>query len=138
MSDEPDPRNASATQTQSREPSEEEISLGIDYLHQEPMREYEENKNKPADGESGGRGGRGRGAMGPNTLTAKPEMPEDTDGAAGADGETPAAPAMGMGMMGGMGGRGGRGGAPETKYQATAWGRYIKVLLSASEFVFIN
>jgi len=121
-----------------REPSEEEISLGIDYLHQEPMREYEENKNKPADGESGGRGGRGRGAMGPNTLTAKPEMPEDTDGAAGADGETPAAPAMGMGMMGGMGGRGGRGGAPETKYQATAWGRYIKVLLSASEFVFIN
>ncbi len=29
-----------------REPSEEEIKLGIDYLHAEPMREYEENKNK--------------------------------------------------------------------------------------------
>jgi hypothetical protein len=44
-----------------------------------------------------------------------------------------------MGMMGGMGGRGGHGGAaPEVKYEATAWGRYIKVLLSASEFVFIN
>jgi hypothetical protein len=54
---------------------------------------------------------------------------------------------MGMGMMGGFGGmggmgggRGGRGGgaAADVKYEATAWGRYIKVLLSASEFVFIN
>jgi hypothetical protein len=69
--------------------------------------------------------------------------------AAAADGAAPAAPAMGMGMMGGMGGgfgggmgggRGGRGGAAaaDVKYEATAWGRYIKVLLSASEFVFIN
>jgi uncharacterized membrane protein YgcG len=122
-----------------REPSEQEIKLGIDYLHEEPMREYEENKNKPADGESGGRGGRGRGGMGPNTAAAKPEMPEETEAAAGADGDTPAQSAMGMGMFGGMGGRGGRGAAaPETKYEATAWGRYIKVLLSASEFVFIN
>ena len=32
-----------------REPSEAEVKLGIDYLHAEPMREYEENKNKPAD-----------------------------------------------------------------------------------------
>jgi hypothetical protein len=55
---------------------------------------------------------------------------------------------MGMGMMGGMGvlpggaGMGGRRGpgAPplEVKYEPSAWGRYIKVLLSASEFVFIN
>jgi hypothetical protein len=32
-----------------REPSEQEIKLGLDYLHEEPMREYEENKNKPDD-----------------------------------------------------------------------------------------
>jgi hypothetical protein len=129
-----------------REPSEAEIKLAIDYLHEEPLREYEENKNKPADSESPGRG-RGRGGMGPNTATAKP------DGAAEGEGGAEAAPAadggaapMGMGMMGGMGGfggagggRGGRGGAAaEVKYEATAWGRYIKVLLSASEFVFIN
>jgi hypothetical protein len=123
-----------------REPSEQEIKLGLDYLHEEPMREYEENKNKPED--SGGRGGRGRGGMGPATATAKPEMPEGAEAAPVAEGAeggaAPAAP-MGMGMMGGMGGRGGRGGAaPEVKYEATAWGRYIKVLLSASEFVFIN
>jgi hypothetical protein len=127
-----------------REPSEQEIKLGIDYLHEEPMREYEENKNKPADPESGGRGGRGRGGMGPATAAAKPETPEGAEGApeggAPADGEAAPAAPMGMGMMGGMGGgRGGRGGAPATvKYDATAWGRYIKVLLSASEFVFIN
>jgi hypothetical protein len=148
-----------------REPSEQEIKLGIDYLHEEPMREYEENKNKPADPAAGGRGGRGGrgggagpGTTGTATATAKPEMPVEgeavaADGgaapAAAADGAAPAAPAMGMGMMGGMGGgfgggmgggRGGRGGAAaaDVKYEATAWGRYIKVLLSASEFVFIN
>jgi len=122
-----------------REPSEQEIKLGIDYLHEEPMREYEENKNKPDD--PAGRGGRGHGGMGPATATAKPEMPEGGEAAAAEGaGDGGAAPApMGMAMMGGMGGRGGRGGAaPEVKYEATAWGRYIKVLLSASEFVFIN
>jgi len=140
-----------------REPSEQEIKLGIDYLREEPMREYEENKNKPPEpGTGGGRGGRGRGGMdtATNTAAAKPEMPaESADGAAPAEGgaapagEATATPAaapvgmgMGMGMMGGMGGgRGGRGGAAaEVKYEASAWGRYIKVLLSASEFVFIN
>jgi hypothetical protein len=141
-----------------REPSEQEIKLGIDFLHEEPMREYEENKNKPPEpgtGGRGGRGGRGGGGTGPATATAtaKPEPPEGApDGEGGeaaapaADGGAPPATPVGMGLMGGMGGfggmgggRGGRGGAAaEVKYEASAWGRYIKVLLSASEFVFIN
>jgi mono/diheme cytochrome c family protein len=130
-----------------RDPSEEEIRLGLDYLHAEPMREYEENKNKPPDG-GGGRGGRGgRGSAMPPTEAAKPETEAaGGDAAAGgannaADGGAqPAAMGMGMGMMGGMAGRGGRGrgGAPEVKYEPTAWGRYAKVLLSSSEFLFIN
>src|SRR5580698_806551 len=79
-----------------RDPSEEEIKLGLDYLHAEPMREYEEEKNKlPEDG--GGRGGRGGGAF---TGAAKPEP---TEGAAGAE-APPAVPEMGMGMFGGMAG----------------------------------
>jgi hypothetical protein len=47
---------------------------------------------------------------------------------------------MGMGMMAGMGGRRGAGpGRPaEVKYEATAWGRYLKVLFSSSEFFFVN
>ena len=110
-----------------RDPSEEEMKLGLDYLHAEPMREYEEEKNKPAE-DGGGRGGHAF------TGAAKPEP---TDGTA--DSEAQPAPEMGMGMFGGMGPRG-KGGiaAPEVKYTPTAWGRYIKVLLSSSEFVFIN
>jgi hypothetical protein len=53
----------------------------------------------------------------------------------------PAPPAEvgGMGMMGGMGRRGpGREGPPPVKYEPTVWGRYAKVLLSSSEFLFIN
>jgi hypothetical protein len=46
------------------------------------------------------------------------------------------------GVWGGWGGGGGRrGGAapvPQVKYEPTAWGRYAKVLLSSTEFLFIN
>ena len=30
-----------------RMPSEEEVKIGLEYLHTEPLKEYEENKNKP-------------------------------------------------------------------------------------------
>src|SRR6185369_388099 len=113
-----------------RDPSEQEIKLGIDYLHAEPMKEYEENKNKPAETPAGGgRGGRGGG--GPMvTEAAKPEAaaaPMEGGAAANADGAAP----IGMGMMGGMfpglggGRRGGAPGAPPpVKYDPSAWGRY--------------
>ena len=63
----------------------------------------------------------------------------EAEGAAGA-GASPEAAAMGMGMMGGMGGRRGQKppAIPEVKYEPTAWGRYVKVLLSSTEFMFIN
>src|SRR5215467_5564193 len=41
-----------------RAASEQEIKLGLEYLHAEPMREYDENKNKPPE-PGAGRGGRG-------------------------------------------------------------------------------
>jgi len=123
-----------------RDPEEEEIQLGIAYLRQEPLKEYEENRNKPPEG--GGRGGSGGpggavtgDAAKPDTAPAADVAPEGGAGAGGAGAGMP----MGMGMMGGMGGRGGRGGKPaEVKYDPTAWGRYAKVLFSASEFFFIN
>ena len=45
-----------------------------------------------------------------------------------------------MGMMGGMGLRWpqGTGEPEEIKYEPTVWGRYAKVLLSSTEFIFIN
>jgi hypothetical protein len=86
------------------------------------------------------------------TDAAKPGAnPQGMPDPVTADAATEAAPAdanagMGMGMMGGMGafgaGPGGRRGAApkpvEIKYEATAWGRYAKVLLSSTEFLFIN
>jgi hypothetical protein len=134
-----------------REPNEEEVKLGLDYLHSEPLREYEENKNKPPEG--GGRGGRGGGRGGMNTAPAISTETPAAEGGAGADGANNAGDAagaaapMGVGMMGGMGGFGGaaggrggrgRGAAADVKYEPTAWGRYAKVLFSSSEFLFIN
>jgi hypothetical protein len=63
---------------------------------------------------------------------AKEDMPMPADGGM-----------MGMGMMGGVMGPGGRRGpggpaSQDVKYDPTAWGRYAKVLLSSSEFLFIN
>jgi hypothetical protein len=134
-----------------RDPKEDEIQLGIAYLHEEPMKEYEENKNKPPEGGRGGRGGRGGGMGAPPTETSDAAKPETGTAAAvteegGAGAGAPAVTPMGMGMMGGMGGfgvpgGGRRGGAArpvEVKYEPTAWGRYAKVLLSSSEFCFIN
>lgn len=159
-----------------RDPNEQEVLLAIDYLKTEPMKEYEENKNKPKDEAGPGRGGRGRGGPGaggpppaagadaatvsdasksdmpksdmPTPDMPAPDMPKtevaDAGGGAGGGG------GMGMGMMGGMGGFGGgfggpgggrgRGGARpvEVKYEASAWGRYAKVLLSSTEFIFVN
>jgi hypothetical protein len=140
-----------------RTPTEEEVKLGIDYLHTEPLLEYDENKNKPKEAAPGGGPRRQSPEMGPATPAGKGAaavvsdaskipMPEgqvaDQAPAPGADGaENAAAPAdqMGMGMMGGMGRRGQpKPGAAPVKYEPTAWGRYAKVLLSSSEFIFIN
>jgi len=137
--------------------------LGLDYLKAEPMLEYEEGKKRPPPEAAPGmrRGPRGPGAGGPppvevSGLSEKPEKPAEkpaekpvetgaeapaVDGAAGAAAAGAVmVPEFGMGMMGGMGPRRGPGGptVPEVKYEPTAWGRYAKVLLSSSEFLFIN
>jgi hypothetical protein len=148
-----------------RDPNEEEIQIALDYLHTEPMKEYEEGKAKPkkrmaavavaAKVDRAQRWPAGGDAApatgGAITETAKP-APEATIVA----GAAPAADAnagMGMGLMGGMGGFAGGGGGGfgggggrgrgaarpvEVKYEPTAWGRYAKVLLSSTEFTFIN
>ena len=75
--------------------------------------------------------------------------PEAGEGSADATVDTPvpdeAMPAdpnadMGMGMMAGVPGAGHKGPAKpvEIKYEPTVWGRYAKLLLSSTEFVFIN
>ena len=121
-----------------REPKAEEVQLGLEYLRAEPLREYEENKNKPTDKKDGEQ-------RGPN-VDAKPDAastePAATPDPVAEDAPPPGA-SLGAGMMGGMGGYGGKRGnatpsVPEMKYEPTAWGRYAKILLSSSEFMFIN
>jgi hypothetical protein len=164
-----------------RDATEQEIALGVQYLKEEPLREYEERKKKEAEEKDkagpgmrrrpggpgvppngppsgapptelsavpkGGPGGVPAGAPGaaakPEADSAMPPMPDEAVGAnAAAMGD---AGAMGMGMMAGLPGFGGPGGrrpggpaVPEVKYEATAWGRYAKILLSSSEFLFVN
>jgi hypothetical protein len=121
--------------TYGRLPSEQEIQIGLGYLHAEPLKEYDEDKNKPKDE--------------PKDKSDKAAAEATAADAAPADAEAPpegaaAAPndEMGMGMMAGMGGPYGRKSkAPakaEVKYEPSVWGRYAKVLLSSTEFIFIN
>ena len=127
----------------------------MEFLRAEPLRAFEENKKteerKKKSAEPGAPAGRkphateGEADPHPETTSpisdlAKPEPAANgilADAAPGGE-VGPAEAAMGMGMMGGMGRRGVVPPAPEVKYEATAWGRYVKVLLSSSEFMFIN
>ena len=119
-----------------RDPSEEETRLAIDYLHAEPLREYEEIKKKADEKPAGGEGRRGKGpksaeaaatpavsgAAPPADKTnaaeakvsapeAEPPATEATTEAAGGDAAAEK-PAMGMGMMEGVPGMGRRGNGP--------------------------
>jgi hypothetical protein len=139
-----------------RDPKEPEVLAGLEYLKTEPLKEYEEAKNQAQNQQKDLPAESDRAAAKSDTASAKAEgapakadgVPAKTDGDAEPDAagdasltessEAPADPnaAMGMGMMAGM------PGAPpkpkEFKYQPTVWGRYAKLLLSSTEFLFIN
>jgi len=121
--------------TYGRPASEGEIALALEYLKAEPITEYEEFKNQKA----------ATSTTKPNT-DIKPTNTNEPTIAAGISPDQPAAaeeaePAD-AGMMAGVPGIGGRGGANAAarppEYTPTPLGRYAKVLLSSSEFMFIN
>ena len=135
-----------------RDPSEAEIKLGVDYLHAEPMLEYEENKNKPPEAAAGGgRGGTRAAAWRTRRRPNASDAPKP-HAATGARRGRSRRPVRDGGCADGHGhdGRDGRrrlgGGAAAavrprllpSSTSATAWGRYAKVLFSSSEFLFIN
>lgn len=148
-----------------REPKETEVQAGLEYLRTEPLKEYEESKNKqrPKEAEKDKENAKvgetedaepkpaAEGAMAPaagakpataRTSIAESEPDTAADVIAQEGAETPANSnaEMGMGMMAGMPGasRGGPARPAEIKYQPTVWGRYAKLLLSSTEFIFIN
>jgi hypothetical protein len=131
-----------------RLPSDEEIQIGLAYLHAEPLKEYQEDKNKPKEAAPTSTPAdplakpAPAAAANPPAAAASPSEDAASSEEAEAPGESGAAPApdqaMGMGMMGGMGAHKGQAPKTEIKYEPTAWGRYAKVLLSSTEFIFIN
>jgi hypothetical protein len=119
-----------------RDASESEITLGIEYLKTEPMLEYEEFKKQKSSSAKPTNDIKPTIDTKPaNGAADMPDMPAVLDQAEETAEEPP-------GMMDGVPGFGGRGGAvrgPGTpQYDATPMGRYAKVLLSSSEFMFIN
>ena len=141
-----------------REPKESEIQLGLDFLKTEPLKEYEEAKAKAKEEEEkkAKEKDKEKARADADKPDAKPEMAktENTEKApekpADAEADSPAPeeaaampadpnPGMGMGMMAGVNGhRGGAAKPAEIKYEPTVWGRYAKLLLSSTEFIFVN
>jgi hypothetical protein len=98
-----------------RPPTAEETQLGVDYLVNEPMRQYEDRKKAEAEPKT-------------ETAAAAPSPTED-----------PKVAEMNPdGMMAGVVPP--KPGAPEKKplLAVTTLGRYLKVLLSSNEFTFID
>jgi cytochrome c553 len=112
-----------------RDPSDAELNAGVQYVTQEPLRAYEERKaeaDKPAS-TAGPQGAGGKPqAAGPGGQTAVPGRPKPD-------------PAMMDGMMAGvMGGGDKKPDESKKLLPVTAFGRYVKVLLSSNEFLFVN
>ncbi len=106
----------------------EEVKAGLDYLASEPMKEYEERKEAQQKKDAAGKG----------DATAKSDMHMDSEAV-----DKPAGDSEdddGDGMMAGV--KPNAHAKPDEKKKpplpVTAWGRYTKILLSSSEFLYIN
>ena len=101
-----------------REPKPEELTAGLDYLAAEPLRTYEERKAADEKKQKE----KAKDATDPAKASKKDEKP-----------------AMGEGMMAGVTKPGGGPEDEKTKMLAvTPLGRYLKVLMSSSEFLFVD
>ncbi|HUF47375.1 MAG TPA: PSD1 and planctomycete cytochrome C domain-containing protein [Vicinamibacterales bacterium] len=100
-----------------RLPTEAELDAGREYLRAEPMRQYEEQKAASAEAK-------------PAAMVPPPPPPPAPPGpppAPGADG-----------MMAGLAPGAGSDAERKDYLPVTTFGRYVKVLLSSNEFVFIR
>jgi hypothetical protein len=108
-----------------REATAEEVKMGLEYLRTEPLKEYEEQKAEKEKKEKAEKTGK---APEPKPAAEPPGAGQMAEEEFSEDG-----------MMAGMSGHG--KGKPEEKkppLPVTTWGRYAKVLLSSSEFLFVN
>jgi mono/diheme cytochrome c family protein len=106
-----------------RDSTDVEVRAGLEYLAAEPMREYEERKNTKDTKETRDTN---------NTKDTKDTKEAMTD-ANDRDKEMSA-----DGMMSGVVPGAGKKEDAKKLLPVTAWGRYAKILLSSSEFLFVN
>jgi hypothetical protein len=115
----------------------DELQAGIDYLRTEPMKEYEERKAAKEEE----RKKKQAAAKSDGAADAKSEAPVvEEEPAPAPEKKEPAMP-FGAAMMSGMM-PGAKGAKPAEEKKpplpVTVWGRYAKILLSSTEFTFIN
>ncbi|MSO50450.1 MAG: DUF1549 domain-containing protein [Acidobacteria bacterium] len=116
-----------------RTPTANEVKAGLEFLEAEPMRQYEERKAKEL---KDAKEAEEAAAAAKKAATMAPGAPAGAKPATGA--EPAEAPAPGDGMMAGV-----LPGSPgpkddKVKKPVTAFGRYVKILLSSNEFLFLN
>jgi mono/diheme cytochrome c family protein len=108
-----------------RPATDAEVKAGVTFITTEPIKDYEERKNakdaKDAKDTKDGKDGK----------DGKKSAPADDPGA-----EKPEA--VGEGMMAGVIPGAGKKEDAKTLLPVTPWGRYMKILLSSSEFLFVN
>jgi hypothetical protein len=100
-----------------------EVKAGLTFIATEPLKDYEERKAEEAKKE--------KEKDGKDAKDGKASMDAD---AAKADGPEK----VGDGMMAGVIPGAGKKADQAKLLPVTPWGRYVKVLLSSSEFVFVN
>ena len=108
-----------------RAPSAAEIQAARDFLTTEPMKQYEERKAEAEKAKAKALADAAKAISGPSAAE------EPSDGPPGAS------PEMGM-MAGVVPGKGGEAKDASPRLPVTVFGRYLKVLLSSNEFLFIR
>jgi hypothetical protein len=105
-----------------RAPSDVEIRTGLAFLATEPLKEYEERKTardtKDAKDSKSAK----------DTKDTKNDAADDDEGSE----------KVGEGMMAGVIPGASKKGSDEKLLPPTPWGRYVKILLSSSEFLFVD
>jgi hypothetical protein len=112
-----------------RAASEAELRAGLEYLASEPMKAYEERKGAK-DAENAKNAKNGENAGGSKDTKKNPDSElggQESDKEKSADG-----------MMSGVVPGAGKKDDAKKLLPPTVWGRYAKILLSSSEFLFIN
>jgi cytochrome c553 len=126
-----------------RTPTAAELKAGLEFLEAEPMRQYEERKAKEAqdakEAEEKAAAAKKAAAM-PTPAVNAGQAPANTPPGVPAPAVpliVPPAPPM-EGMMAGVTPPAPGTPASQAKKPVTAFGRYVKILLSSNEFLFLN